>query len=70
MSINTVIRETIKQFKIASRKTPNILVVGVGYGDMLGNILKNKFISCNSMREVETLLMNKMKKEIIRVMRK
>lgn len=71
VGISAVLRETIKSFKMALKRTPNILVVGVGYSNMtIRHILKNKFISCRTPEDVEKLIMKRMKKEIVRVMRK
>ena len=63
---------TIKSYKKALRTTPNIAVVGVGFGNnsMMSNMFGNKYISCRSMNEVGRFMTTTLRKEIVRVMKR
>jgi hypothetical protein len=64
-------KETIKAFKLASRNTPNILVLGIGYYlSYMKQMFGNKYISCRGMGEVEEFMMKTFRKEIVQVMSK
>ena len=64
-------KETIKSFKLASRNTPNILVLGIGYYlSYMKQMFGNKYISCKGMGDVEEFMMKTFRKEIVQVMRK
>ena len=63
---------TIKSYKKALRTTPNIAVVGVGFGtnNLMRNMFGNKYISCRSMNEVGRFMTTTLRKEIVRVMKR
>ena len=63
---------TIKSYKKALRTTPNIAVVGVGFGtnSLMRNMFGNKYISCRSMNEVGRFMTTTLRKEIVRVMKR
>ena len=63
---------TIKSYKKALRTTPNIAVVGVGFGNnsMMSNMFGNKYISCRSMNEVGRFMTTTLRREIVRVMKR
>ena len=63
---------TIKSYKKALRTTPNIAIVGVGFGSdsMMSNMFGNKYISCRSMKEVGRFMTTTLRREIVRVMKR
>jgi hypothetical protein len=63
---------TIKSYKKALRTTPNIAVVGVGFGSstFMRNMFGNKYISCRSMNEVGHFMTTTLRREIVRVMKR
>ena len=63
---------TIKSYKKALRTTPNIAIVGVGFGtnSFMRNMFGNKYISCRSMNEVGRFMTTTLRREIVRVMKR
>ena len=76
---NVTSKETIKEYKKAMKYIPNISIVGVGrycsgyyYGtntmqQMFG---KKNYVACRTMQEVDKFMTEKLKKEIVRVMKR
>lgn len=69
---DAVAKNTIKAYKKAIKNTPNIVIIGVGYGfhSSMKEMFGNRYISCKNISEVEGFVMNNLRKEIIRVMKR
>jgi hypothetical protein len=63
---------TIKSYKKSLITTPNIAVVGVGFGSsgFMRNMFGNKYISCRSINEVGHFMTTTLRREIVRVMKR
>tara|TARA_R110002020_G_scaffold1019_8_gene5203 strand:+ start:2019 stop:3836 length:1818 start_codon:yes stop_codon:yes gene_type:complete len=69
VATDVILKQTIKAWKMALKKTPNMMIIGVGWSHTyLQQIFKDKFISCATIEDVEKFMMKTIKKEIIGVM--
>jgi hypothetical protein len=76
---NVTSKETIKEYKKALKYIPNISIVGVGRycsgyyyrtNTMQHMFGKKNYVACRTMQEVDKFMTEKLKKEIVRVMKR
>ena len=69
VALPVILKTIVKAYKMSTKKTPNMLMVGVGYGTHLfANLFKGKFISCTNEQDLEKFMMKTIRKEIQRCM--
>jgi len=71
---DVTVKECVKSYKRSLKDTPNILMVGFGAGlyndsTMLNIFGRKRYIMCKTFNDVNTFMVNTLRKEIIRVMK-